>query len=295
MVTKLVIAGHGKNKDGSNDPGAKGLIERGENRYYKELFFPAVKKYLPDNSGVILFSDYNVYSYGNLVELARKYGKDTVVFEMHYDALDGTSATGGHVIVHEDYDPDSYDLKMRDIIKKYIGVRYSHKGHAGISGRDDLKNCNIARNNGINYRLVELGFGTSPKDSKVMVEKVDAIAKDFVLMLCGKVKEPSKPVNKPTVKPTDLVHTVVKGDTLWNIANANGKTLAQLRKLNPGLKDLIKPGDKINLGELRVYTVKKNDTLSEIGARLGVKWTDIAKKNGINPPYHIYPNQKLKY
>lgn len=50
--------------------------------------------------------------------------------------------------------------------------------------------------------------------------------------------------------------------------------------------------DIIN-GKSRTYTVKSGDTLSEIGAELGVNWKDIAAKNGITAPYTIYPGQKL--
>lgn len=45
----------------------------------------------------------------------------------------------------------------------------------------------------------------------------------------------------------------------------------------------------------RIYTVKSGDTLSGIGAKLGVNWKTIADKNGIKSPYTIYPGQKLKY
>lgn len=45
----------------------------------------------------------------------------------------------------------------------------------------------------------------------------------------------------------------------------------------------------------RVYIVKSGDTLSGIGAKLGVNWHTIADKNGIKSPYTIYPGQKLKY
>ena len=45
----------------------------------------------------------------------------------------------------------------------------------------------------------------------------------------------------------------------------------------------------------RTYTVKKGDTLSGIGAKLGIAWKTIASKNGIKSPYTIYPGQKLKY
>ena len=42
------------------------------------------------------------------------------------------------------------------------------------------------------------------------------------------------------------------------------------------------------------YTVKSGDTLSGIGAKLGVNWKDIASLNGISSPYTIYVGQKLK-
>ena len=42
------------------------------------------------------------------------------------------------------------------------------------------------------------------------------------------------------------------------------------------------------------YTVKSGDTLSGIGAKLGVNWKDIANLNGISSPYTIYVGQKLK-
>ena len=48
-------------------------------------------------------------------------------------------------------------------------------------------------------------------------------------------------------------------------------------------------------GGSKTYTVRSGDTLSGIGAKLGVSWKDIASKNGISSPYTIYPGQKLKY
>lgn len=54
--------------------------------------------------------------------------------------------------------------------------------------------------------------------------------------------------------------------------------------------------NKINSGSSsRTYTVVSGDTLSEIGAKLGVNWKTIASMNGISSPYTIYPGQKLKY
>jgi LysM repeat protein len=43
------------------------------------------------------------------------------------------------------------------------------------------------------------------------------------------------------------------------------------------------------------YTVHKGDTLSGIGAQVGMNWREIARINGIKgPKYTIYPGQKLK-
>ena len=291
MATKLVIAGHGELLPGF-DPGAIGFVKMGEHKYYEDVFFPAVRKYLPANSGVVLFSDYNVYDEGNLVALASKYGKDTQVIEMHFDASDSESANGGHVIVHSEYEPDALDLKLRDWIKKHIGVRYSHKGQAGISGRSELRNCNLAKAGNVNYRLIELGFGTNRKDADIMLNTVDALAKNFVLALCGSIKQAAKPQPSPT---TGNKHVVKSGDTLWDIAVANRTTIQTLKNLNPGLKDLIHPGQVINLPAPRSYTVRSGDTLSGIGAKLGVKWQTIASLNNIKSPYVIQPGQKLKY
>ena len=42
------------------------------------------------------------------------------------------------------------------------------------------------------------------------------------------------------------------------------------------------------------YEVRSGDTLSGIGAKLGVNWQSIASANGISSPYTIYPGQTLK-
>jgi len=44
----------------------------------------------------------------------------------------------------------------------------------------------------------------------------------------------------------------------------------------------------------KTYTVKSGDTLSGIGAEMGVNWQSIANKNGIKSPYRIYPGRVLK-
>lgn len=53
--------------------------------------------------------------------------------------------------------------------------------------------------------------------------------------------------------------------------------------------------DLLGVKQRRVYTVVSGDTLSGIGAKLGVDWRSIASSNGISSPYTIYPGDRLTY
>lgn len=258
--TILLIAGHG-----SGDPGATGYISKGEHRYMKENFFPAMKKFLPKGSDIVFFGDYNVYMRGNLVALAKSYGPNTIVVEMHYDALTMDSgASGGHVIVHSDFVPDSIDLAIRDAIKKNVGVRYNHKGHTGISGRANLANVNRAANGGINYRLVELGFCTDKGDVDVMINKTEQYAKDFVEALLGKTV---------TAKPTTTTNKISSGQS--SISGKSVDTLA-----NEVIQGMHGSGDdrKKALGIMYNAVQKRvNEILASKGATVKLSVNQMAK------------------
>lgn len=244
MTTILNIAGHGPNRDGTFDPGASGYVTQGEHRYYRDAFFDLLKKYEPKNHvhKVVYHTAYNVYSYRNLIALARLYGNDTIVIEWHFDATGTPAATGGHVIVYGGYTPDELDLRLRDGIKEMVGVRYSHRGHAGISGRYDLQNPNTAAMGGINYRLIELGFGTSPVDSKIMLEQMDKFAK--------KMSEAIYNTQIKTVNKKDSMagyHVISSGETLWGIGQKYNVTVNQLKSWNNLKSDLIFPGQSLEV------------------------------------------------
>ncbi|WP_277631400.1 LysM peptidoglycan-binding domain-containing protein [Atopococcus tabaci] len=248
MTKHLIIVGHGWQRDGSFDPGATGYITKGEHRYFRDDFVPAMKKYLPKNADFIFYDKKKVSNHGNLAQLVKDTGADEVT-ELHFDAhLTGSSASGGHVIIHADYTPDDTDLRLRDAIEKNVGVRYSHKGHKGISGRVNLYNVNVARNNGITYRLIETGFGTNRKDADTMMNDVDTFAKDIVEALVNaKVEKQTKPAKK-VPKAIGACYTVKPGDTLSKIAKQFGTTVEKLASLNE-LKDpnLIQAGEDIEI------------------------------------------------
>lgn len=100
-------------------------------------------------------------------------------------------------------------------------------------------------------------------------------------------------------------YTVKSGDTLSGIASKFGTTYQKIAADN-GISDpnKIYPGQVLkingtnssttNQSTTTTYTVKSGDTLSGIGAKVGVNWKTIASKNGIKSPYTIYPGQVLK-
>ncbi len=47
------------------------------------------------------------------------------------------------------------------------------------------------------------------------------------------------------------------------------------------------------IGEKRIYTVRKGDSLRLIGAKLGINWRLLAKQNHLNPAKFLRPGQKL--
>lgn len=243
MATILHIAGHGVKRDGSFDPGASGYVTQGEWRYYAYSFFDLLKKYQVEGHKVVYHTDYNVYDYGNIVNLAKGYGDDTIVIEWHFDATGTPEASGGHVIVHSSYNPDELDLRLRDGINKLLGVRYTHKGHRGISGRSDLANVNRTAKGGVNYRLIELGFGTSPRDSKIMLNQMDQLAKDMSEAIFN------TKISSEIKKPVSMAgyHVVKSGDTLWGIGRDYGVTVDELKNLNNLESNLIFPGQSLKV------------------------------------------------
>lgn len=255
MATHLIIAGHGTNpKNGYFDPGATGQISMGEHRYMRDILFPLMKKYVPEGIKAVFFSDYNVYSKGNLVALANSYGKDTVVSEMHFDATGNSTASGGHIIIHKDFKADSIDLALRDAVQDVMGLAYPiHRGDKGISGRGDLANPNRAAKGGVNYRLPELGFGTNPRDANIMLNQADKYAKALCKALFGEVKEDVK----DTPVELDGVHVVVHGEYLWLIAEKYGITVQNLKNWNKLTSNIIYTG--------QVLKVEKPDTVIEEG------------------------------
>lgn len=92
----------------------------------------------------------------------------------------------------------------------------------------------------------------------------------------------------------DTTYNVVRGDTLWDIANRNGISLDELRSYNPNLKgDVIHPDDVINIApeyETRVVDIRREQALEDFynrnnidaiqGAHHDRNYVIVDKKNG---------------
>lgn len=103
-----------------------------------------------------------------------------------------------------------------------------------------------------------------------------------------------------------IVYTVQRGNTLSQIANAYGVTVAHIVEIN-NLTDpnLIYPGEKLRITEStntnlnpvtqnNFYTVQTGDTLSGIARRYGVTVQYLVNLNGIRNPNLIYAGQMLR-
>lgn len=264
----LHIAGHGLKKNGTFDSGATGFIKQGEHKYYADMFFNSLKKYEPKGHKVVYHTEYNVYNYGNIIELAKKCGKDTIVIEWHFDASSNPDVNKGHVIVYDGFKPDALDLKLRDAIKNVVGVRYSHRGEEGISGRNNIANVNRCAKGGVNYRLIELGFGTSPIDSKVMLEQTDSVAKAMSEAIYGQEIR----VNKAEQQQDSMAgyYVIKAGDTLWDIGKQYGATVEELKTWNSLKTDVIFPGQSLEVKGLDLPAPKPESKPKE---------TPVAKPN----------------
>lgn len=194
MQEHLIVLGHG-----ANDPGGVnkelGLNERDWNR---KVLLPALKKYaaLLENSKVTFYDiTKDMYQQSQLGKGAYITPKVASVTEIHEDASSNKTATGGHVIISNRFNPDSNDLALANVIKNYAGWWGSVKDKKGVNKRDNLYNLNIYADRGQNYRLLELGFITNDKEIQSLTKNVDSLAKDLIQAITGETIG-NKPITK---------------------------------------------------------------------------------------------------
>lgn len=114
----------------------------------------------------------------------------------------------------------------------------------------------------------------------------------------------SKSVSRNKVKKSSNGKYLVRyGDTLWDIAQAHGMTVSQLRRLNNLASNRIYAGRELivshqkqkpvsSSGSMTEYKVRRGDNLWKIASRFGTTVSRLKRANGL-VSNEIYPGNKL--
>ncbi|EMK1142072.1 1,4-beta-N-acetylmuramoylhydrolase [Listeria monocytogenes] len=247
-------------------------------------------------------------------------------------ALTGTYATD-----------TAYATKLNDLISRYNLTQYDSGKTTGGNSGSTGNSSNTGNTNTSNAKIYTVVKGDSlwriANNHKVTVANLKAwnnLKSDFIYpgqklkVSAGSTTSDtntSKPSTRTsTSKPSTgtstnaKVYTVVKGDSLWRIANNNKVTIANLKAWNNLKSDFIYPGQKLKVSagstsntntskpstntntskpstntntNAKVYTVAKGDSLWRIANNNKVTIANLKAWNNLKSDF-IYPGQKLK-
>jgi membrane-bound lytic murein transglycosylase D len=97
----------------------------------------------------------------------------------------------------------------------------------------------------------------------------------------------------------NLVYTVKRGDTLYNIAQSFRTSVQNIKSLNNLKSNTLQVGQKLTVfsgaaNGVTFYTVRAGDTPFEIAQRFGMNLNTLLSLNGLTRRSTIYPGQKLR-
>ncbi|EAD2800154.1 1,4-beta-N-acetylmuramoylhydrolase [Listeria monocytogenes] len=315
------------------------LEDDGKGNYYtitaKFRKYPSYHQSLEDYAKVIRNGpswNSNYYS--------KVWKSNTTSYKDATKALTGTYATD-----------TAYATKLNDLISRYNLTQYdSGKTTGGNSGSTGNAGNSSNTENTSNAKIYTVVKGDSlwriANNHKVTIANLKAwnnLKSDFIYPGQKlKVSAGSTTTNTNTSKPSTgtstsnpstgtstnanaKVYTVVKGDSLWRIANNNKVTIANLKAWNNLKSDFIYPGQKLKVSagstttntntskpstntntskpntnnstststNAKVYTVAKGDSLWRIANNNKVTIANLKAWNNLKSDF-IYPGQKLK-
>lgn len=220
MGKVLLISGHGKNYNGTYDPGACSIF--GQEADYTRELVSLVYQSLGQAAGVEVYDQgKNCYSYSKAGQ-APDYGAYDLVLEIHFNAKakkdeagDGRF-TGIGAYVH----PDNAGGRAiaEKIVDAVVGLGF---GKWQIASSTGLLNLNKAQGAGTKYLLLETAFIDDGDDmrwyntNKTVVAQAIAQVISKEIGSSGTVKlpepEPSKPVSVPQDSPSGTAKVYVSG------------------------------------------------------------------------------------
>ncbi|ECC0538728.1 1,4-beta-N-acetylmuramoylhydrolase [Listeria monocytogenes] len=257
---------------------------------------------------------------------------NTTSYKDAMKALTGTYATD-----------TAYATKLNDLISRYNLTQYDSGKTTGGNSGSTGNSSNTGNTNTSNAKIYTVVKGDSlwriANNHKVTVANLKAwnnLKSDFIypgqkLKVSAGSTTSDTNTSKPstgtsTSKPSTgtstnaKVYTVVKGDSLWRIANNNKVTIANLKAWNNLKSDFIYPGQKLKVSagstsntntskpstntntskpstntntNAKVYTVAKGDSLWRIANNNKVTIANLKAWNNLKSDF-IYPGQKLK-
>ena len=166
----------------------------------------------------------------------------------------------------------------------------------------------IAKKYGISSRALAEANGSSTKSMLIAGKSlmIPMRNSDLARSNSSQRKSSNSSTSKRKVS-SNAEYTVRKGDNLWQIAEANGTTVNDLRSLN-GLgpyADLY-PGQKLKINskaqgksgkssgtKIMTYKVRKGDTLAKIAQKYNTNTQEIASINGIHTIDHLRIGQLI--
>ena len=196
---------------------------------------------------------------------------------------------------------DDFGIKLATLIQNLIGTK--QKGKTSTRSGSNGEYYGVlrgARAAGLTYYyIVEHSFHTNYNATKWLSDdsNIRRLAQEEAKLIVNYfVKKAPINTNAPTTTPEVKKYYRIRKS--WEDASSQIGAYALLENAKAACKEGYSVydwnGNEVYSKKEEYYTVKKGDTLSKIGAKLGVKWQDIAKLNNIKAPYTIYVGQKLK-
>ncbi|WLD93025.1 C40 family peptidase [Alkalihalobacillus sp. AL-G] len=140
---------------------------------------------------------------------------------------------------------------------------------------------------------------------RVLSDQVKVEKKPPLVVLKGEGNAQKEEVEEKEVAVRSLkFHTVVRGDTLWDISRTYGTSVKSLKQLNDLSSHWIYPGQTLLLSEKEVadrdpvvhsysvYTIQKGNTLWGISKKYGITVKQLMETNNLNSSL-IFPDQQL--
>ena len=203
--------------------------------------------------------------------------------------------------------PRSYELKVPE-----------GKGETLLAQIDAIKTTTLPRP-AVVYHRVRSGETLSTiarryRTSVSRIKRANNLRSSHYIVAGKRLKIPrrgytthhSRPARRPTIRKTDQAqfHTVVRGDSLWNIARQYGTTTKAIQKLNGLQGTRLNKGQVLKItegkssapvktGQLKTYQVKTGDSPFKIAQLHKMSLDRLLQINRLSHRSKIYPGQEL--